>query len=79
MRKTLVFLFVALLLVGCATKENEKEESVEALPSSTVAESEFGYYRPMKGGMVPPEGMIAPEGAMREKAKIGRASCRERV
>ena len=27
MRKTLVFLFVALLfLVGCATKENEKEE-----------------------------------------------------
>ena len=49
MRKTLVFLFVALLLlVGCATKENEKEESVEALPSSTVAESEFGYYRPMK-------------------------------
>ena len=49
MRKTLVFLFVALLLVGCATKENEKEESVEALPSSTVAESEFGYYRPMKG------------------------------
>ena len=61
MRKTLVFLFVALLLlVGCATKENEKEESVEALPSSTVAESEFGYYRPMKDGMVPPEGMIPP-------------------
>ena len=71
MRKTLVFLFVALLLVGCATKENEKEESVEALPSSTVAESEFGYYRPMKGGMVPPEGMIAPDGAMREKAMYG--------
>ena len=72
MRKTLVFLFVALLLlVGCATKENEKEESVEALPSSTVAESEFGYYRPMKGGMVPPEGMIPPEGVMREKAMYG--------
>ena len=72
MRKTLVFLFVALLLlVGCATKENEKEESVEALPSSTVAESEFGYYRPMKDGMVPPEGMIPPEGAMREKAMYG--------
>ena len=29
MRKTLVFLFVALLLlVGCATKENEKEEDI---------------------------------------------------